>query len=1178
MARYPYREIIGLYSTGLSEGKVAHLCGCSIGKAGDVVRRARELGIGWPVPAELSDDDLEQLVDPLPGFRRHPPDFPRIADDLGVRRLGKGNRDAAYAVYLEHAAEADAPPYAESTFAGLFRDWIELPAFSLKMAVNWHAGEEVQADWAGRTLSIWDAEGTSAPAFLFVATLPYSNLTFIRASLDMGSQSWLEHHVAMFAYFGGVPLFTVCDNVLTAVTLGGFNEKSLNRRYADLADHYGTIVIPARANRPDDKADVEGHVRIMANRIVGILAEMRFTSIAQLNSAIAELLEVFNEKLSAALGGMSRREAFESQERDALQPLPDAPYAPATWKRYRVVDGIACVRGNYYQVPSRYDGKKVWARITPSLVELFDPRRKQVVGSYPRREDGAETFEGLPGTCPDRFRPLDDWALANGRDLLLSQWDAERNGGPPSKVVCRSKKKAWWRCPECGFSWREAVVRRTSRGFDDCLACAGIALLPGVNDLATTHPAIASEWDDGKNPMPASAVFADWHQRVWWKGACGHSWLAPVADRTGSAEGALCPVCCGREALAGFNDIGTLCPELAAKWHPSKNRGLEPGSTSVMFAREVYLWDGPLSRIWRETPRSWMLRNGFDDVLAPFDALLAKAREADASSPPTPTHSELLGRAKATVKWHRFNRESDLKLSLDKWCREFGHEYLLDEWDAERNGELTPAKVSRAWNGRVWWKGACGHSWLESVRNRTYDDGGCIYCSRRRVLAGFSSVECLEARLLALWHPTRNEGLDPGSVSDRSHIPVWWQCPECGYEWREPLRRTNPLSRRCPACEGREGYLVPGRNDLAGSMPRLAVMVDPLLNGDVDPASVFTRSKSELWWRGACGHVWLARVDRMAALKDASDACPYCSGRRLLRGFNDLATVAPDVAAEWDLDRNGGLTPEDVRSNSSAPANWHGACGHRWEAQVGRRASGEGCPYCSGRRVLAGENDLETLHPDIAAEWDVGRNGGLLPSHVREFSNREAWWTGACGHTWKARVNNRVRNGSGCPVCANRQVVPGVNDLATTHPALASQWDEARNGVSASQVAANRAASSWWVCPEGHSFHTPVVNRTRDPEHDPGCPYCAGRKAWPGFNDLATTHPQLAAEWHPHMNKGLKPTDVTAGSNKSVWWRREECGHVFEAKVCNRARANHPGCPYCSGRRTPERPINLRPR
>ena len=222
-------------------------------------------------------------------------------------------------------------------------------------------------------------------------------------------------------------------------------------------------------------------------------------------------------------------------------------------------------------------------------------------------------------------------------------------------------------------------------------------------------------------------------------------------------------------------------------------------------------------------------------------------------------------------------------------------------------------------------------------------------------------------------------------------------------------------------------------------MPRLAVMVDLLLNGDVDPASVFTRLESELWWRDECGHMWLARVDRMAALKDASDACSYCSGRRLLRGFNDLAAVAPDVAAEWDFDRNGGLTPEDVRSNSSAPANWHGACGHRWEAQVGRRASGEGCPYCSGRRVLAGENDLETLHPKLAAEWDVDRNGGLLPSQVREFSNMEAWWTGACGHTWKAQVGgNRVRNASGCPVCANRKVVPGVNDLATTHPALAA--------------------------------------------------------------------------------------------------------------------------------------------
>lgn len=1174
MSGLPYREIIELRSVGLPFEKVAFLCGCGAGKASEVCGRAAELGLGWPVPVELSDEELGRLIDPRDLARCAPVDLEAIERFVG-RKLGRADVARAYEAYSFLALEK--PPYAFRGFQARFLAQLRARGRKPKMLVNWHPGEEVQVDWAGKKLVLYGPEGEVAPVFLFVATLPYSDKTFVRASLDMGMQSWLEHHRAMFAYFGGSPLFVAPDNLATGVVFGKGGERSVHPRYRELADHYGAAVLPARVRTPTDKAAVESHVRIMANSIVGVLGQMRFGSIGQLNQAIAELVEVYNDRPSAAFGGRSRSEVFEAEERACLQPLPERAFEPATWKKVGVArDGVVRVRGNYYGVPPRFAGGKVAARVTGDAVELYTADRRQCVARHPRREDGSETFEGLPGLHPDRFKPLDEWCVEHGREGILAQWDRDGNGGKgPHDYVCRSSKPVRWRCPECGFSWEEAPARRTGRSFDDCLACANVALVPGANDLATLFPEIAEEWHPGRNPIPASEVFGDFNQQFWWLGACGHEWRAPIAKRTGSREGALCPYCSGKKALAGFNDVASLCPELARLWHPAKNRNLAPGAVSVASRTEVYLWTGAMSRIWRESPRKWLSRNGYGHLLEPFDRLVAEARAADAAAGDVGVSQRVIG-GMATVKWARFRKGSGLDVGFEEWCLRFGHGDLLAQWDVERNGALSPGDVTRCDARRVWWRCARGHSWRVSVRRRAFDDCGCPYCGRRKALAGFNSAECLDAAIAKMWHPTRNGALRPGDVSDRTKDGVWFQCPECGCEWRESLRATLEGSRRCPACAGgRQGFLVAGVSDLAAARPDVAAQFDPALNGGLAPEDLAAYSGRRVWWRGACGHVW--REAPAARTPRVDDSCPYCANRKLLRGFNDLTAKSPNLAEEWDFGRNGGLGPSDVRFNSSKKVWWRGACGHSWDTTVSARTVGGcGCPYCSGHRVLEGFNDLASQRPDVAAQWDFERNGGKTPADVVAGSAFRAWWVCEQGHPWRMAVYNRTSGADrGCPYCGGRKALAGFNDLATTHPAIAAQWDlEANGGLRPEDVLASSCKRVGWVCGEGHRWSALVVNRAKGKNGDPGCPYCGGRKVLAGFNDLATAHPEVAAMWHPRMNKRLSPADVMATSGKKAWWLGP-CGHVYQMPVKARIQARSSYCPYCSGRKKPERPIKL---
>ncbi len=144
--------------------------------------------------------------------------------------------------------------------------------------------------------------------------------------------------------------------------------------------------------------------------------------------------------------------------------------------------------------------------------------------------------------------------------------------------------------------------------------------------------------------------------------------------------------------------------------------------------------------------------------------------------------------------------------------------------------------------------------------------------------------------------------------------------------------------------------------------------------------------------------------------------CPYCSNQKILKGSNDLATVNPKLASEWNYEKNGDLKPEDFFANSSKKVWWKCSKRHEWQATINNRNNGRGCPYCAGQKVVKGKNDLSTINPKLANEWNYEKNGDLKPEDFFANSSKKVWWKCSKGHEWQATINNRNK-GRGCPIC-----------------------------------------------------------------------------------------------------------------------------------------------------------------
>jgi hypothetical protein len=306
-----------------------------------------------------------------------------------------------------------------------------------------------------------------------------------------------------------------------------------------------------------------------------------------------------------------------------------------------------------------------------------------------------------------------------------------------------------------------------------------------------------------------------------------------------------------------------------------------------------------------------------------------------------------------------------------------------------------------------------------------------------------------------------------------------------------------------------------------------------------DPQTLDASSGKRVAWVCRLGHSWVTSLNYRVT---RNSRCPYCLNQKVLIGFNDFATTHPELLGEL-LDSDG---TDFVAGSTSRACEWKCSHGHVYKAKPHKRtARGQGCPFCSGRQVFKGFNDLVTTHPNIAKEaFDFD------PSSLSAGSHQKVKWKCPEGHIYQSELRQRINKQSKCSVCYGRQIMVGVNDLLTTNPDLAKEAD----GWDPREITAGSARKVKWKCPKGHNWEATVGSRDGLKS---GCPVCSGRKVLPGFNDVKFLFPEIAKQ-----ADGWDPSKTLAGTHTKRKWICSE-GHNWNAAVKDRCFRGD-GCPSCS--------------
>jgi transposase len=427
------KEILRLrYDKRLSIREIARSCGLPGSTICDYLKRAQGAGLVWPLPEGLGEEPLleklmgspSQEVTPS-GACRAVPDWKQVHQEL--RRKG-----VTLQLLWEEYRQVHPQGYGYSRFCERYQEWAA--TVDPVMRQSHVPGERMFVDWAGQTVPIHSAsDGTVSQAHLFVAVLGASNKTFAEAFANEQLPAWIAAHVHAYCFFGGVARITTPDNLKAAVLQPCRYEPLLHRTYQEMAEHYGTVIIPARRRKPRDKAQVEAGVLFAERRILAALRDQRFFNVAELNRAIAQRLAELNDQPFQKLDG-SRNSWFETIEKSQLLPLPSAPFVLASWTTAKVnIDYHVAVDYHFYSAPYPLIHQQLDVRLTDHTVELFHHgkrvaahRRSSLPGRFTTLEEHRpKSHQKYLEWTPSRIL---DWVKTIGPDCarLVEKIMAER--------------------------------------------------------------------------------------------------------------------------------------------------------------------------------------------------------------------------------------------------------------------------------------------------------------------------------------------------------------------------------------------------------------------------------------------------------------------------------------------------------------------------------------------------------------------------------------------------------------------------------------------------------------------------------------------------------------------------------------------------------------------------------
>jgi transposase len=457
------RDILRLaVGQGLSRRQVGTALGIPHTTVADHLRRAQAAGLSWPLPDDMDDAALEAVLfhrDSAPPSAHRPvPDWHQIHSEL--RRPG-----VTLMLLWHEYREAHPDGYAYSQFCHHYRAF--QANIDLVMRQEHKAGEKFFVDFPGERLAIYDRRSGSVAfeAELFVGVLGASNYLYAEAVSSQQLAPFVMAHAHAFESFGAVPALVVCDNLRSGVKSAHRYEPEINATYAELAEHFGTAILPARPRKPRDKAKAENGVLLAERWILARLRNRRFYSLAQANAEIAKLVAWINERPFKKMPG-SRQELFETLERPAMRPLPALAYTFATWRLgvkvnidYHVED---TAYGHYYSVPHRLVGERVDLRLSATTVEVLFKHRR--VASHLRSHKRG--FSTDPAHMPESHRRHAQWTPSR-----IVAWATKT--GEATAALCEAILQSRPH-PEQGYRTCLGIIRLADRYGTDRLeaACA----------------------------------------------------------------------------------------------------------------------------------------------------------------------------------------------------------------------------------------------------------------------------------------------------------------------------------------------------------------------------------------------------------------------------------------------------------------------------------------------------------------------------------------------------------------------------------------------------------------------------------------------------------------------------------------------------------------------------------
>lgn len=564
--------------------------------------------------------------------------------------------------------------------------------------------------------------------------------------------------------------------------------------------------------------------------------------------------------------------------------------------------------------------------------------------------------------------------------------------------------------------------------------------------LLSANPSLIEEWDYVKNDQ--IGIFPDLvsqysNKKVWWKcNKCGHGWQATINNRS---NGKSCPECAQerrnakkRSAEKGVNDLATLFPEIAKTWNYERNTMYSPSDLKPYSEVKVW-WKCERGHEWESTVHNRVANKGCP--------ICSRGLKTSLPEQAFFFYLSKLFRADNRVivaGWEIdiFLPDYNIGIEYDGW--RYHSSQSAKDREKKKNTALEQAGIYLI---RV----------KENKEEDIVNDNTVYYI----IESNYGHLCFAIESVLSIISKTIEKPL---------YIDINFK--------RDRFDILNTF------------YAYEKAHSLAKEHPEIAKEWNYAKNNGLGPDMVSSGSGEKVWWRCPQGHEYMATVYNRVGL---GSGCPVCSGKKILIGFNDLASVNPLLASEWNYDKNKPRLPSDFTPNSGKKVWWICNNHHEYQATIASRNSGTGCPYCSRKWLLSGYNDLMSLFPELVDEWNWKKNGTLLPSKITAYNKRKVWWICSQGHEYMASIGARTGKNQGCPYCSGQKALEGFNDLCTKIPDILKEWDYQNNNLLPTEVTIGSGKKVWWICPScGEKYQMAVYAKVQGR----GCPECAKKQRW----------------------------------------------------------------------------------